>query len=168
MRRILITDKIKGVARTYSHKLENENNFKNGESPKARLLVLSDKLKKSSTKVYVLVCKGKKGKPAKYNKYSGNLYTALSEYVKVIYDNYDGLNALLPSEYDSHIGLKIDNVLTAYKISDISEIKVKLRGKKLRPFYELVVEAMRYDRVQQEFMPDCIRDLSINPHCGLV
>lgn len=161
MRRIQITDKIKGVAWTYSQKLEKEDNFKKGESPKARLLVLSEKLKKSSTKIHVLVCKAKKGKTAKYNKYSGNLYMALAEYVKVIYDNYDGLNALLPSEYDSHIGQKINNVLPIHKISDISEIKVKLRGKKLRPFYELVVEAMRYDRVQQEFMPDCIRDLSI-------
>lgn len=161
MRRIQITDKIKDVAKSFSQKLEDEGNFKKGESPQARLLVLSEELKKSNTKIYVPVCKAKKGKLAKCKIFKGDNYTSLSEYVKVIYDNYDGLNALLPSEYDSHIGQKISNVLAVNKINDISKIKVQLKGKKLRPFYELVVEAMRYDRVQQDFMPEYIRDLSI-------
>ena len=158
MRRILITPRIENIAKRYAKKMEAADTFKTGESPKERLLVLSERLKKSSTSVRILKSKARKGHPAVYEHHKGNVFTALSDYVKAIYDHYDGLNALLPSEYDNGIGQFVDRTLTGYKINDIS---VKLRKKRCMPFFELIVEAMRYDKVQNDIMPQYIREVGI-------
>lgn len=158
MRRILITDEIKGFAKDYSLKMEDENNFKKGDSPKARLLALSNQLKRAGTVVKIQKQKARKGHPAVYTNHNGRDFTALSDYVKAIYDNYDGLNALLPSEWDVKISQKVDNKLNGY---DIRDIKVKLPRRRVCPFFELVVDAMRYDKVQSDIMPTYIRKLGI-------
>lgn len=158
MRRILITPRIEDIAKRYAQEMEAADTFKTGESPKERLLVLSERLKKPSTSVRILKSKARKGHPAVYEKQKGNAFTELSDYVKAIYDNYDGLNALLPSEYDNGIGQFVDGMLTGYKINDIS---VKLRKKRCMPFFELIVDAMRYDKVQKDIMPKYIREVGI-------
>lgn len=158
MRRILITPRIEDIAKRYAQEMEAADTFKTGESPKERLLVLSERLKKPSTSVRILKSKARKGHPAVYEKQKGNAFTELSDYVKAIYDNYDGLNALLPSEYDNGIGQFVDGILTGYKINDIS---VKLRKKRCIPFFELIVDAMRYDKVQKDIMPKYIREVGI-------
>lgn len=158
MRRILITDEIKRFAKDYSLKMEDEKNFRKGESPKARLLALSNQLKRSGTVVKILKKKASKGHPAVYTNYKGHDLTALSDYVQAIYDNYDGLNALLPSEWDVKISQKVDDKLKGY---DIRDIKVKLPRHRACPFFELVVDAMRYDKVQSDIMPTYIRKLGI-------
>ena len=158
MRRILITPRIEDIAKRYAQEMEAADTFKTGESPKERLLVLSEQLKKPSTSVRILKSKARKGHPAVYEKQKGNAFTELSDYVKAIYDNYDGLNALLPSEYDNGIGQFVDGILTGYKINDIS---VKLRKKRCMPFFELIVDAMRYDKVQKDIMPKYIREVGI-------
>ena len=144
MRRIRITDAIKKAAQSYTLEMEDVNTFKQGQNPKARLLVLSKQLRKASATIKILKQKATKGHPAVNTIYKGNQLTALADYVKAIHDNYDGLNALLPSEYDSIISQKVDGYLTGI---DISDVKVKLPRRRLRPFFELVVEAMRYDKV---------------------
>ena len=59
MRRILITDEIKRFAKDYSLKMEDEKNFRKGESPKARLLALCNQLKRFGTVVKILKKKGR-------------------------------------------------------------------------------------------------------------
>jgi hypothetical protein len=158
MRRIRITDRIKDIAKDFTLEMENVETFKKGENPKERLLALSKVLEKSSTIIKVLKQKATKGHPALYSNHKGSELKALSEYVKAIYDNYEGLNALLPSEWNTKIAPKVETLLSGY---DISELKVKLPQKAVRPFYELVVESMRYDRVQKDIMPKYIRRLGI-------
>lgn len=158
MRRIPITDEIKGYAKDYSHKMEDEKNFKKGDSPKARLLALSKQLKRAGTVIKIMKQKARKGHPAVYTNHKGRDFTELSDYVQAIYDNYDGLNALLPSEWDVKISQKVDNKLKGYNIKDI---KVKLPRRRACPFFELVVDAMRYDKVQSDIMPTYIRKLGI-------
>ena len=158
MRRILITDKIKGIAKAYASEMEDANNFGTGASPKYRLYVLSKKLREPSTTIMVLKQQACKGHPAKYTHHKGNKLLALSEYVKAIYDNYAGLNSLLPSEWDAGIALQVNSLLMSHKIS---ELKVKLPKKTARPFFELVVEAMRYDKVQKDILPKYIKEIGI-------
>lgn len=158
MRRIPITPIIEGISKRYAQEMERTATFKQGESPKERILVLSERLKKPSTSIRILKSKARKGHPAVYEHHKGNTFTALSDYVKAIYDHYDGLNALLPSEYDKEIGQHVDRILMGYKINDIS---VKLRKKRCMPFFELVVDAMRYDKVQKDIMPKYIKEMGI-------
>ena len=138
--------------------MEGTATFKQSESPKEKLLTLSENLKKPSTSIRILKCKACKGHPAVYNHYKGNTFTALSNYVKAIYDHYDGLNSLLPSEYHQEIGQYVDGTMTGYKVN---EINVKLRRKRYVPFFKLVVEAMRYDKVQRDIMPKYIKEMGI-------
>lgn len=158
MRRIPITPKIISIAKSYAQEMEDPGTFKTGESPKERLLVLSDNLNKAGTTIKVLKSRATKGHPAVYTNHKGNAFPILSTYVKAIYDHYDGLNALLPSEYHDKISQYVDGQLAGY---DINGLKVKLRGKKCVPFFELIVDAMRYDRVQQNIMPKYIKQLGI-------
>lgn len=158
MRSILVTDRIVGIAKAYNLEMENAETFKKGESPKERLLALSKKLKRAGTVIKILKQKGSKGHPSVYICHKGSEFTAPSEYVKAIYDNYSGLNSLLPSERKKKLDPIIDPILAGY---DINEIKVKLPRKGVRPFFELVVEAMRYDRVQSFIMPKYIRKVGI-------
>lgn len=156
MRRILITPRIEDIAKRYAQELEKAENYRQGESPKDKLMTLSRDLKKSSTNIRILKSGANKKHPDNYVHYKGNKFTALSDYVKAIYDHYDGLNTLLPSEYQEKIAQYVDRTLAGFKIN---EIKVKLRKKKCMPFFELIVEAMRYDKVQKKIMPKYIREL---------
>ena len=154
MRRILITERIKGIAQTYAQELAL---IKKG-NPKDRLLTLSNSLKKSSASIWLLKKGASKGYPAVYSKHKGNAFIAPSEYVKAIYDHYDGLNALLPSEYFDRIGKYVDPKLAGYEICNI---KVKLPKKRRQPLYELIVEAMRYSTVQKDIISKYIRQVGI-------
>lgn len=158
MRRILITEEIKSIAKEYSLEMENLQNFSNGASPKEKLKKLSDELKMSRTVIKILKSKATKGRPATYVNHKGSFFLGPSDYVKAIHDNYDGLNCMLPSEWNVGIAQMIENKLSGY---EISEIKIKLPNKVVRPFFELVVEAMRYDRVQEKILPKYIRRLGI-------
>ena len=95
MRRILITPKIKLIAQSYAKEMESATLFAHGESPKERLYALSENLKKTSTCIKILKNKASKGHPAVYTNYKGNIFPALSYYVKAIYDHYDGLCSLI-------------------------------------------------------------------------
>ena len=94
MRRIPITSKIETIAKRYALELEGLKN----ENPKTRLLILSEKLRKSSASIRIPV-KGTK----KHVIHKGNKFIAVSNYVKAIHDHYEGLNSLLPSEYAEKI-----------------------------------------------------------------
>ena len=157
MRRIPITPRIETIAKTYAQKMENVQTF-SGNGPKERLLALSKDLKKASASIRILKQKKKKGQKAVYTRKKGNEMVVLSEYVKVIYDHYDGLNALLPSEYQRGIGQYVEPILVGY---DIEKITVKLPRKKLCTLAELIVEAMQYKKVQKDIMPEYIRQVGI-------
>lgn len=161
MRRILITDRIKALAKEYADKMEDASTFKQGSSPKDKLLELARKLKKASTIIFIPKSTTIKGRNIQYDKKHGKDYALLTDYVMVIHDNYVGLNNLLPSEYENGILKKIDNVLVSYGINDISKIWVKFRKKKIRPFFELVVEAMQYKNVQKDILPFYIKRLGV-------
>lgn len=158
MRRILITSEIKALAQQYAKKMENGNGFQKGNSPKERLQKLSNALRRPSTCIKLLKEKAGKGHPAVYTKHKGNLFIAPAKYVEAIYDGYDGLNDLLPSEYDCVIGQKLDRIISN---TILSEIRIKIRSKKEQPFFELIVEAMNYDKVQKEILPEYIRRMGI-------
>ena len=53
MRRILITDKIKGIAQDYAQKMENKDTFNQGKDPKTRLLQLSKQLGRAGTTIKI-------------------------------------------------------------------------------------------------------------------
>lgn len=158
MRRILISPVISGLAGDYAKQLEEEKNFANGKSPKAKLNFLYNALSKSSVKIKVLVSKKVKGHPAVYKNYKGNTFPTPSDYVKAIFDNYDGLNNLLPSQYDE----KLSNVFNPIIPSkDICKYLIKLPQKTWRPLSELIVEAMGYGKVQNDIFPKYVRMLGI-------
>ena len=96
--------------------------------------------------------------PATYTKYKGDSFLIISKYVQTILDKYDGLNNLLPSQYDSFIGSKLKSIIVGAEPSDI---KVKIRKKRESTLSDLIVEAMGYSKVQSSIMPKYIRDLGI-------
>lgn len=158
MRRILITSEIKSLAHQYAKEMENGPCFQKGNTPKERLRRLANDLRRPSTSIKLLKEKARKGHPAVYTKHKGNLFIAPAIYVQAIHDGYDGLNDLLPSEYDCVIGYKLDSIISH---TILSEIRVKIRSKKEQPFFELIVEAMSYDKVQKEILPEYIRRMGI-------
>lgn len=157
MRRILITPRIEDIAKRYAKKMEDCNTF-SGMGPKERLLILSNDLKKASASIRIKKQKKKNDRKTPFSRKKGNEMTILSDYVKAIYDNYDGLNALLPSEYPQKIARHVEPKLTGYNIVDIW---VKLPKKKLQKFADLIVEAMQYKKVQKDIMPEYIREVGI-------
>lgn len=154
MRRIPITTERIDIASRYAKELEQLQD----ENPKMRLLELSKMLKKSSAQIRILKQRATKGHNAVYTIFKGNTFEKPSEYVKAIYDHYDGLNSLLPSEYAEKISKYVDPILAKYNVSNI---KVKLPKKRLQPLFELIVDAMRYNKVQKDIMPKYIRELGI-------
>lgn len=158
MRRIKISDRIKVLAQSYSDIMEDEHYFGTDNSPKARLNALSRALRNSSAKISILKKEASKGHHADYVHYKGSEFQALSNYVMAIHDHYDGLNKLLPSEYTRGISQYVEPFLSGY---DLSGIKVKLPKRRLQSFYELIVDAMRYDKVQKDIMPRYVRQLGV-------
>lgn len=149
MRRILITLQIKDIARQYAKRLENGDDFTKGNAPKDKLRLLASALGKSSTRIRILKNKAT---------YKGASFLASAKYVQTILNNYDGLNNLLPSQYDSFIGDKLNSIIIGEKPNDI---KVKIRKKQECSLSDLIVEAMGYSKVQSSIMPKYIRDLGI-------
>lgn len=145
MRRILITQQIEDLAKLYAKRLEYGGDFAKGNAPKDKLKMLASVLGKSSTKISVLKNKATKGHPATYTKYKGDSFLIISKYVQTILDKYDGLNNLLPSQYDSFIGSKLKSIIVGAEPSDI---KVKIRKKRESTLSDLIVEAMGYSKVQ--------------------
>lgn len=149
MRRILITLQIKDIARQYAKRLENGDDFTKGNAPKDKLRLLASALGKSSTRIRILKNKAT---------YKGASFLAPSKYVQTILDNYDELNNLLPSQYDSFTGNILKSIIVDAEPSDI---KVKIRKKSECSLSDLIVEAMGYGKVQSSIMPKYIRKLGI-------
>lgn len=158
MRRILITSEIKKLAHQYAKEMEDNDCFRKGKSPQKRLGKLASDLRLPSTIIKVLKVKASKGRSAVYTTYKGNNFVAPANYVQAIYDGYVGLNSLLPSEYDDVIGNKLERIISH---TILSNIRVNIDSKNEHPFFELIVDAMRYDKVQKDIMPDYIRKIGI-------
>lgn len=158
MRRILITSEIKKLAHQYAKEMEDNDCFRKGKSPQKRLGKLASDLRLPSTIIKVLKVKASKGRSAVYTTYKGNNFVAPANYVQAIYDGYVGLNSLLPSEYDDVIGNKLERIISH---TILSNIRVNIDSKNEHPFFELIVDAMRYDKVQKDIMPGYIRKIGI-------
>lgn len=158
MRRILITPEIKDLAHQYAKEMEGNVCFRKGNSPQECLGKLACDLRLPSTIIKVLKVKASKGRSAVYTTYKGNKFVAPANYVQAIYDGYVGLNSLLPSEYDDVIGNKLERIISHMILSNI---RIKIKSKNEQPFFELIVDAMRYDKVQKDMMPGYIRKIGI-------
>lgn len=152
MRRILITPEIKKLAHQYAKEMEDKDCFRKGKSPQERLIKLANDLRLSSTTIKVKASKGCSGE------YKGSELVDPANYVQAIYDGYVGLNCLLPSEYDDVIGNKLERIINH---TILSNIRVNIDSKSEHPFFELIVDAMRYDKVQKDIMPGYIRKIGI-------
>lgn len=182
MRRILIDERIKKLAAEYVKQLP----LVVGEV-KAALQNLADDLKKESTDI--LICtpveeKKAKGKSSVRKKtrpdaieagnaeqslkdkqeiykgvhHKGSDYLRVSEYVEKIAEKYDNLNNMLPSKYDECFS----NINSALKDVAVDVIWVKFKGNKdKRPFYEVIVDVMGYDKVRAGLMPNYVKKLEI-------
>lgn len=158
MRKILITTEIKRLAEEYATRMEARTCPQTGKSPKERLEKLSRQLRLASANIKILQSKAKKGHPAKHIIYGGNKYTLVSDYVQEIYQNYNGLNKLLPSEYNRAIISKMEELIS---VDLLSKISIKLPKKRWMTLSEYIVDAMQYDKVQSDIMPEYIRKLGI-------
>lgn len=158
MRRILIAPDLITLASEYAIRMETGRDFNRGNNPKNKLQNLYIALGKSSSKIKELITPKTKGHSAKYNIYFGNKYSAPSEYVKAIYDNYDGLNNLLPSRFDVCLSSVFNPIIPSDKIR---KYMVKMPKKQWQPLYEMIVDAMGYGKVQKEIFPEYIRRLDI-------
>lgn len=150
MRRIPIDVKMRSIAQDYCNEMENPDTFEQGADPKSKLLELSALLMAPGT---VIKMSNKSGK-RKYITRNSRMYGVPSKYVLAIHDHYAGLNALRPSMYHNGIGQYVDSIL---KPDEVSRIRVKLPKKRYKPFFELIVDAMRYGKAQREILPKYIR-----------
>ena len=91
------------------------------------------------------------------NRYKGDEYQSVSQYVGEIADHYGEINNLLPSKYDGVMS-DIDGRLGTIKVD---EILVKLKGKEKQPLYELIVDIMGYNKVRKEVLPQYVNKLEI-------
>ena len=154
MRRIPIDVRMQSIVQDYCKEMENPDTFGQGADPKSKLLELSARLMAPGTVMKVVNKLGK----GKYITHSSRLYGAPSKYVLAICDHYAGLNALRPSMYHDGIGQYVDNFLTP---DEVSSIRVKMPKKSYRPLFELIVDAMRYGKVQRVILPKYIRESGI-------
>ena len=145
MRRILIDKKIKDFAADYVKDIKTVVG-----DVEACLRNLVEELKKQTTKIYVCT-------PDNVNRYKGDEYQSVSEYVGKIADHYDEINNLLPSKYDGVMS-DIDGRLGTIKVD---EVLVKLRGKEKQPLYEMIVDIMGYNKVRKELLPQYVNKLEI-------
>lgn len=160
MRRKEITLSIKRMAGNYARHLEDDNNFNKDQSPRSRLYRLEHQLRLASAKV-MIEKQPRKGKtPAVWSNHKGKDRQEIADYVKAIADNYVGLNNALPSKYLNYTN-KIEPKL---KGINIEKVRVKI-GKKNWTLVEHIVEAMRYDYVQEKLMQQYVRKLGIKSCC---
>ena len=145
MRRILIDKRIKELAADYVKDIQTVVG-----DVEACLRNLAEELKKQTTKIYVCT-------PDNVNRYKGDEYQSVSQYVGEIADRYGEINNLLPSKYDGVMS-DIDGRLGTIKVD---EVLVKLRGKEKQPLYELIVDIMGYNKVRKELLPQYVNKLEI-------
>ena len=138
MRRILITDRVKGIARDYRDNLFKGRNV-NFEKPKDRLQALLDDINI------------KKG--AGY--YNWSFY---SQYLQNLINHYDDLLDLKPSEFKSYYSLYFSDPRGL-----LAEKKWRKKTKAGRsPFYEEVVKLMRYEDVREKEIIPYLAQLEIH------
>ena len=154
MRRIPLDFRVQSIAQDYCKAMEAPDTFNQGSDPMTKLLQLSTRLMSTGTVMKILDQTGR----GKYITRKSSLYDAPSKYVLAIRDHYTGLNALFPSMYHEGVGQYVDSILTP---DEVSRIRVKLPKKNFKPLFELIVEAMRYDKVQSEILPKYIRQAGI-------
>ena len=145
MRRILIDSRIKELAADYVKDMSRVVG-----DIEARLRNLAEELKKQTTKIFVCTA-------GNVNRYKGDEYQSVSQYVGEIAVHYGEINNLLPSQYNGVMS-EIDGKLGTIKVE---EVLVKLRGKEKKPLYELIVDVMEYNKVRKEVLPKYVNKLNI-------
>ena len=111
MRRILIDKRIKDIVADYVKEIP----LVVGDV-EACLRNLVQELKKQTTKIYVCT-------PDNVNRYKGDEYQSVSQYVGEIADHYGEINNLLPSKYDGVMS-DIDGRLGTIKVDEIFNPKI--------------------------------------------
>ena len=145
MRRILIDSRIKELAADYVKDMSRVVG-----DIEACLRNLAEELKKQTTKIFVCTA-------GNVNRYKGDEYQSVSQYVGEIAVHYGEINNLLPSQYNGVMS-EIDGKLGTIKVE---EVLVKLRGKEKKPLYELIVDVMEYNKVRKEVLPKYVNKLNI-------
>lgn len=145
MRRILIDNRINGLAADYVKEMP----LVVGDV-ETSLRDLAEELKKRTTKIFVCTA-------GNVNRYKGDEYQSVSQYVGEIAGHYSEINNLLPSKYNGVMS-EIDGKLGTIKVE---EVLVKLRGKEKKPLYGLIIDIMGYNKVRKELLPKYVNKLEI-------
>jgi len=135
MRRILITDEIRNVAIRYSNELQKK--------------VGGYKIPKDSLTNFYNHLAGLKSSKIK----------KLAEYVKNVKDNLDAIILLEPSNFDSWYS-KLNQWGDEDQYKKSMKVIIDYKGHE-KEFYKHILDAMRYDRVQEYIMPKYIEELGI-------
>lgn len=135
MKRILITSEIEQMADNFSTTLFVKRNA-DFDMPKDNLVLLETTLRTNQT---------------------GNKY---ADYVHEIYDNYTDILKLKPNEFDNYKVNHFSNLTDDELIAPVPGFS-NINGVKTKKFYKLVVDAMRYDGLQQKDLRPYIKKLGI-------
>lgn len=160
MRRREITQSIKDLASKYASHLEDDSNFNNGHSPISLLEELVSQLRLDTTEIMIEEQPRQGNNAAVWGNHRGIDRQEFANYVKEIVDNYIGLNNMLPSQYVRLIPIinaKLNGI-------DVEKVRVKI-GTRNWTLAEHIVEAMRYDYVQERLMQQYVRKLGIKSCC---
>ena len=135
MKRILITPEIENMANDFSSKLFTKRKA-NFDMPQKNLQLLETILR---------------------TKQKGHKY---ADYVHEIHENYSNILKLKPNEFDSYKRNHFSTLTDAELKSPVPGFS-KVDGIKGTKFYQLIVDAMRYDELQKKDIRDYIRKLGI-------
>ena len=156
MRRIEITSKIESLAKDYADEMKGigSSPFGSGNDPQSKLGKLESVLRNHDTDIQTqFTSKTKKGKTIKkYHHKHGDSDQRCADYVRLIIAEYPNLNDKKPSEYAILIR-KFDKIISH---KDIEKIRIRVK-KKVCSFADMIVDAMRYDKVQSSIFPKYIK-----------
>lgn len=150
---------IETIAQAYAQEMLKAFNFKIGCDPKTKLDQLQAALRLNTADIQIQYkVTTKKGRKAtRYHHHSGDSRQEFADYVRAIYDCYDRLNDLKPTEYHSVERLIEPKLGT----TAIDKVCVKLPGKKRQSLADAIIDAMRYDAVQSKVFSKYVRQLGI-------
>ena len=156
MRRIEITRKIESLAKVYADEMKGigSSPFGSGKDPQSKLGKLESVLRNHDTDIQTqFTSKTKKGKTIKkFHHNHGDADQRCADYVGLIIAEYPNLNDKKPSEFAILIR-KFDKIISH---KDIEKIRIRVK-KKVCSFADMIVDAMRYSKVQSSIFSKYIK-----------
>ena len=150
MRKIVVTDDIKQLAKEYADGLAQGTNP--SSKPLDNLKKLKSDLQRNTTKLY-FSAKQPNPKGHKKANFSAIKKPEYAKYIQKIIDNYDILNDLLPWQYDSMIN-QMENILGQEALN----VSVTIGKQNPYSFSDLIIKAMDYKGVREKVFPDYVRN----------